>query len=182
MRTTYYAITFSDTDYRACDNPTEILYLRRTIYYLRHLVTEKTVIMSRGLWDALPQEYKCVSATHYIVVSKDPSCIRKGATVCKSIEEAMSHVRSRYAVFLGGPNFMKEAVGHSSVWFEVVGTYPYATSQQQLLIDRHDWNSHLLFKEMERLSVYSLFIHNRKTDFAEKHKRQKNKELCDVHD
>ncbi|WP_186407391.1 dihydrofolate reductase [Candidatus Accumulibacter aalborgensis] len=75
---------------RAIGNDQQLLWrLPEDMKHFRATTRGKTVIMGRKTWESLPAAFRPLPERHNIVLSRNPAYLARGATVARSIEEAI---------------------------------------------------------------------------------------------
>lgn len=68
------------------------------------------VVMGRKTWESIPENFRPFTGRENIVVSNNCDYKATGATVCTSLEGAISQAQSETISIIGGVNLIKEAI------------------------------------------------------------------------
>jgi dihydrofolate reductase len=76
----------------------------------RELTWASTVLMGRNTWESLPDKFRPLPMRHNLVLSSDPNFVAKGATVVRSVQEALSITRTDELFVIGGQRVYAETL------------------------------------------------------------------------
>lgn len=68
------------------------------------------VVMGRKTWESIPENFRPFTDRENIVISSDKNYQAIGATVCRSLEEAIKKSNSDKVSIIGGVDLIKEAI------------------------------------------------------------------------
>jgi dihydrofolate reductase len=86
-------------------------HLPEDMKYFRKTTRGKPVIMGRKTWESLPDSFRPLPARHNIVVSRNPAYQAPGATLVRSLQEALRVIaESEEAFVIGGAELYRQAL------------------------------------------------------------------------
>lgn len=78
--------------------------------HFKKTTTGHTVVMGRGTWESLPSKLRPLPNRCNMVVTNTPSYIADGATVCRSVEQAIADAPTERVFCIGG----------ASIWYHAM--------------------------------------------------------------
>lgn len=80
------------------------------VKHFKDITTGHTVVMGRGTWESLPPKFRPLPNRHNMVVTNTPGYVTEGATICRSIEQAVADASTEKVFCIGG----------ASIWYHAM--------------------------------------------------------------
>jgi len=92
--------------------PADLAFFQRTTEHTEDPIKENMVIMGRTTWESIPEKHRPLPGRHNVVLSRREGCKVEGATVHRSLQEALHSVDEKIGtVFvIGGGQLFAEAI------------------------------------------------------------------------
>lgn len=124
--------------------------------------TGHTVVMGRGTWESLPPKFRPLPDRDNVVITNTPGYIPEGATVSRSIEQAVADAPTEKVFCIGGVSIWYHAMHFADeAWVSVLKKeYPISVgithTAIELLAPYNTWPEFCL-KETENYEEFILY-------------------------
>lgn len=158
----FQCLSIRDFKDHVCTDMRVLFSMPKVHEYVHNVSLKETVIITKGMWLALPQEFRPIPWRQTIVVTKDREFVAVGALKAASVFEAVSMVKTKSAYFVGGLRFLKKALPYCSAVYEVVTGSVFPTRRKALSLDYSDWSQNPACAGVYNGAPYTAYVRNRR--------------------
>ena len=127
---------------RVIGNNNQLLWhLPEDMRHFRETTRGKPVIMGRKTWESLPDSFRPLPGRLNVVVSRNPVYQAPGATIARSVEDAMLCAGDALEIFLiGGEELYRQAMPKADRLYLTEVEADFAGDAFFPEVPKHDWD------------------------------------------
>jgi dihydrofolate reductase len=156
-------VTIHDKKHGVCNDINALKKMPKVLSYLIQASMFQTIVMTRGMWESLPKEYRPIPWRKCIVLTKDDSYVAVGAKTAKCVDDALELVETECVFFLGSDKLATEIAQRSNCVYEVVASSPFTGDKKYAKLSSKEWNSHQIVSDTYENMQCGLYVRNKKT-------------------